>query len=258
MLGSDGTVSIWDKDARTRMKSKPTLLAPLSSPWIRFPRPASPRRGPLFIRHSSLVTHSFCSPHLSPSPLESTANVTTFFPYMLVFLIYQHSMPYRARLSARPSTTRGRCSLMRLRMTGRKDMRGMCPRSGTRCCYMGVRRMKLGNDHPSPGWVTSDLPVTRCFLGLSCPFYASSPCVLVLVHPLYRFFLSSLSPFLVFVFFCYTICMDPLTTTPVTFRSRCCQILSLCTFEIPQSRLRYLISGYKVMKFLGLNMGEGP
>lgn len=23
MLGSDGTVSIWDKDARTRMKSKP-------------------------------------------------------------------------------------------------------------------------------------------------------------------------------------------------------------------------------------------
>jgi len=60
MLGSDGTVSLWDKDARTRMKSKPP------SPYLvgSF-RISSPRLGVVLVR-SSFTAH----PIPSRSPLD--------------------------------------------------------------------------------------------------------------------------------------------------------------------------------------------
>jgi len=52
MLGSDGTVSLWDKDARTRMKSKPP--SPLSR---RFIQVSSPRLGVVLVRSSFTAHH---------------------------------------------------------------------------------------------------------------------------------------------------------------------------------------------------------
>jgi len=65
MLGSDGTVSFWDKDARTRMKSKPSLLI-LGSTFLAMFLASLGRVFSVPI-HPSLVTHSFrSSPHSSP------------------------------------------------------------------------------------------------------------------------------------------------------------------------------------------------
>ena len=64
---------------------------------------------------------------------------------------------------ARLSTILGRYSPMRLHITGRKGTPGTFLCIGTRFYYTGVRKMKLGNDDPSPGWVRNDSPVNRSF-----------------------------------------------------------------------------------------------
>lgn len=147
--------------------------------WIHLLRPArltSPRRVPLiFIVCSSLdirrpfVLLSVCllsQPHgFSLSHAHRNSRLCT---------VYQRSMPYQARSSARLLTTRGRYSLMRLRTIGRRDLQGTCLRNGTRCCCMGVRKTRSGNDRPSPGWPTSDYPINRRFLVPAPPLYFRS------------------------------------------------------------------------------------
>ena len=151
ILGSDGTVSIWDKDARTRMKSKhpfPLHWSPL------------PHHVPRLVSARVLVRSSLVTRH--PVPL-SISRLTTQPPPTYTYIHIQHLLPCRALSLARPSITRERRSLMRLRTTGRRDTRGTCLRTGTRCCCMGVRRTRLESDHRSLGWARSDYPVDRSF-----------------------------------------------------------------------------------------------
>ena len=123
-------------------------------------------------------------------------------------------MQCRVRSSARLSTIRGRYSLMRPHMIGRRGMWGTCLRTGTRCCCMGVRKMRLGNDHPSPGWAKNDRPVNRSFFRRSLPlsfpsrFFASAS----LFAPLPLFLATS-------PFFYYTLCMDSFSSLSVVFSS---------------------------------------
>lgn len=69
-LGSDGTVSFWDKDARTRMKSKPSPLTSFPSLDPLFSLCSSPHFGvcsrSFFINHSSPI-HSVL-PRSSSAP----------------------------------------------------------------------------------------------------------------------------------------------------------------------------------------------
>ena len=160
MLGSDGTVSLWDKDARTRMKSKPP--SPLSR-WSPSGGLFASIRGVFsFVRHSPPITYYLVVGMLT--------NHAIFHPCAHH---HQRSAPCQVPSLAHLSTILGRCSPTRRRMTGRRDTPGTFLRIGTRFYCTGVRRMKLGNGHPRPGWVRSDFPVNRSF---SC-FPPFSPCL---------------------------------------------------------------------------------
>lgn len=140
------------------MKSKPPLLPPptaSSSPWLssllgNAPPPHSLRDVSLFVRRSPSIIQ-----FIVPLPRVIYC-LTTRLPYTCILTITQRSIPCLVQSSAHPSITRGRYSPMRLRTTGRRGKRGTCNRIGTRCCCMGVRKTRLGSDHPSPGWLTGD------------------------------------------------------------------------------------------------------
>ena len=149
VLGSDGTVSVWDKDARTRMKSKPSLHTTFlghifSALLLTLP-------GRLFSHFSPAPNHS-----VSPLPFIHSTEAYPHVSTPCSRSIHQHSVRCPAQSSVRRSTRRGRYSLTPSPTIGRRGMWGTCLLSGTRLCCTGARKTSLGNGHPRAGWVKSE------------------------------------------------------------------------------------------------------
>lgn len=115
-----------------------------------FPSSPPPHPGPRIVP-SLLAVHSSCSYFIACSPIRTLPCIC-----LCLHRVHQHSIQCPVRSSARPSTIRGRYSLTPPRMIGRRGTRATCLLTGIRCYCMDVRRMRLGSDHPSLGWVTSE------------------------------------------------------------------------------------------------------